>query len=154
MKETKDNFLTPNPFLQKVLNKIEGSYINELPVLSKDKFFHLAVGGKDTYDFRSGIHKFLHKYPDEMRENIEVKYYPEAGHIIDVPYTPSTERTFLLFWKDKNKFPGEEHHPAEVIFGGEPLKTADMQAEVWQNLLKSIERHIRDESLHYQSMFR
>lgn len=145
MEDNKNITIPSNEFLGEMM-RVKGSYIEQLPKVSKEKYFSYAFGEDDSYPFMKNVAAIKKAVGNNFKTNFKVKIYPYAGHFINPPYTETTFRTVQRF--EFNKFDNDLsviHH-----WGGSPKGTVAMQEDVWKNIQKFFNYHIKNCSSWYQ----
>ncbi len=133
----------PNDKLIKFMCETKGSYVDQLYKVSGEKYFSYAFGKDDTYPFMNSVPAIKKAVGRDFESNFEVKIYPSAGHIIDPPYTALVFTSLLNIFSLKSK--NLIHY-----WGGKAKETVLMQEDVWKNVHKFFNYHIRDNSPWYQ----
>ncbi|XP_076850594.1 acyl-coenzyme A thioesterase 1-like isoform X1 [Brachyhypopomus gauderio] len=96
----------------------------------------LVVGGDDqswpTLESAEDIQQIMEKAGN--RHLLQVLIYPEAGHLIEPPYTPHHRATNFIVQESKEK--------VVLLWGGQTKPHADAQEDSWEKILAFLQQHL------------
>ncbi|XP_076860807.1 acyl-coenzyme A thioesterase 1-like isoform X3 [Brachyhypopomus gauderio] len=96
----------------------------------------LVVGGDDqswpTLESAEDIQQIMEKAGN--RHLLQVLIYPEAGHLIEPPYTPHHRATNFIVQEAQVK--------VVLLWGGQTKPHADAQEDSWEKMLAFLQQHL------------
>ncbi|XP_076850577.1 peroxisomal succinyl-coenzyme A thioesterase-like [Brachyhypopomus gauderio] len=96
----------------------------------------LVVGGDDqswpTLESAEDIQQIMEKAGN--LHLLQVLIYPEAGHLIEPPYTPHHRATNFILQDGKEK--------VLLLWGGQTKPHADAQEDSWEKILAFLQQHL------------
>ncbi|XP_067680470.1 bile acid-CoA:amino acid N-acyltransferase-like isoform X3 [Haliotis asinina] len=101
-----------------------------IPFWQSEANFLLVYGEDDQCWNVHGAKMIVNSLPAEKRKNVEMQFYPSAGHLIEPPYTPHCYSSF-------HKIAG-----MNLVWGGSPKPHAHAQQDAWHKALSFLHLHL------------
>ncbi|KAK3580870.1 hypothetical protein CHS0354_032931 [Potamilus streckersoni] len=88
------------------------------------------IGDDDQSCPSESLQLLLDCYPPHKCLNVQLKIYPGAGHLIEIPYAPHFRMTY------------HKTYGQYFLWGGKPKPHADAQEDAWKSILDHFRTHL------------